>query len=74
MADSGRQKALGSYGVFVKDRARFSGVTLPADWMILPRMDERALIRAAYITLRRVILERLPPGAKRRAWLRWLLT
>jgi hypothetical protein len=31
-------------------------VTLPADWMILPRMDERTLIRAAYITLRRVIL------------------
>jgi hypothetical protein len=25
-------------------------------------MDERALIRAAYITLRRVILERFPPG------------
>jgi hypothetical protein len=32
--------------VFVNDRARFSGVTLPAGWMILPRMDERALIRS----------------------------
>jgi hypothetical protein len=28
--------------------------------MILPRMDERPLIRAAEITLRRVILEALP--------------
>jgi hypothetical protein len=38
---------------------------------MLPRMDERALIRAAYITLRRVILETFPAGPERRAWLRW---
>jgi hypothetical protein len=31
--------------------------------MILPRMDEHVLIRAAYITLRRAILERLPAKA-----------
>jgi hypothetical protein len=30
--------------------------------MILPRMDEQALLRAAYITLRRVILENFQPG------------
>jgi hypothetical protein len=30
--------------------------------MMLPRMDERTLIRAAYITLRRAICERFPPG------------
>jgi hypothetical protein len=33
--------------------------------MILPRMEERALIRAARITLRRVILANFPPGAER---------
>jgi hypothetical protein len=31
---------------------------------ILPLMDERALICAAYITLRRAICERFPPGAR----------
>jgi hypothetical protein len=35
-------------------------------------MDERALIRAAQITLRRAILERFPAGRQRTAWLRWL--
>jgi hypothetical protein len=40
--------------------------------MIFPRMDERALIRAAEITLRRVILQNFPPGPERRAWLRWI--
>jgi hypothetical protein len=57
---------------FLSNRTRFSVGTLPADWMILPRMDEQVLIRAAYITLFRVSLERFPPGAERRAWLRWL--
>jgi hypothetical protein len=33
--------------------------------MILPRMDERVLICAAKITLRRAILERFPLGAER---------
>jgi hypothetical protein len=33
--------------------------------MILPRMDERALIRAAEITLRRAILQNFPPGPER---------
>jgi hypothetical protein len=35
-------------------------------------MNERALIRAARITLRQAILERFPPGDERTAWLRWL--
>jgi hypothetical protein len=48
-------------------------VTLPgAGWMILSRMDERALICAAEITLRRLILANFPPGAERKAWLRRL--
>jgi hypothetical protein len=58
-------------GAFLEHRARFSVVTLPADWMILPRMEERALIRPAEITLRRAILQNFPPGPERRAWLRW---
>jgi hypothetical protein len=40
--------------------------------MILPGMNQRALIRAAQITLRRAILQNFPPGAERSAWLRWL--
>jgi hypothetical protein len=40
--------------------------------MILPRMDERALIRAAQITLRRAILENFPPGPERENRLEWL--
>jgi hypothetical protein len=40
--------------------------------MILPRMDEQALIRAAQITLRRAILENFPPGPERDKRLEWL--
>ena len=39
---------------------------------MLPGMDEKAIRRAALITLRRAICERFPPGRERRAWLRWL--
>ena len=35
-------------------------------------MDERAIRRAALVTVRRAILERFPPGRERRAWLRWI--
>jgi hypothetical protein len=35
-------------------------------------MEEKAIRRAALITLRRAICERFPPGLERRAWLRWL--
>ena len=35
-------------------------------------MDEKAIRRAALLTLRRAILTRFPPGHERRAWLRWL--
>jgi hypothetical protein len=58
--------------VHIDDRTQFSVVTLPSGWMIALRMNERALIRAAEITLRRVILERFRPGAERGAWLRWM--
>jgi hypothetical protein len=34
-------------------------------------MDEKAIRRAALVTLKRAILERFPPGPERRAWLRW---
>src|SRR6266513_2779043 len=34
-------------------------------------MNEKALERAALVTLRRAILERLPPGPERTMWLRW---
>jgi hypothetical protein len=37
------------------------------------RVDDEAIRRAAFITLRRAICERFPPGAERRAWLRWVL-
>ena len=40
----------------------------------LARMDEKAIRRAALVTLQRAILERFPPGPERRAWLRWLAT
>jgi hypothetical protein len=40
-------------------------VILPADWMILLRMNEPALIRAAQITPRRLILANFPPGPER---------
>jgi hypothetical protein len=35
-------------------------------------VDEKAIRRAALITLRRAICERFPPGPERRAWLRWV--
>jgi hypothetical protein len=35
-------------------------------------MDERAIRRAALVTVRRAICERFPLGAERRAWLRWI--
>jgi hypothetical protein len=35
-------------------------------------MDEKAIRRAALITLRRAILQSFPPGAERRKRLRWL--
>jgi hypothetical protein len=34
-------------------------------------VDEKAIRRAALITLRRAICERFPLGPERRAWLRW---
>src|SRR5262252_7452113 len=37
-------------------------------------MDEKAIRRAALITVRRAICERFPPGRERQAWLRWLTT
>jgi hypothetical protein len=40
--------------------------------MILPRMDEQALIRAAQITLRQLILANFPPGPERDRRLEWL--
>jgi len=42
----------------------------------LPHADavgERAIRRAALITLRRAICKRFPAGRQRRAWPRWLL-
>jgi hypothetical protein len=35
-------------------------------------MDEARLIRAAQITLRRVIINRFPPGPERQKQLEWL--
>jgi len=35
-------------------------------------MDEKAIRRAALVTVRRAILERFPPGRERDAWLRWV--
>jgi hypothetical protein len=40
--------------------------------MILARMEERALICAAEITLRRVILLNFPPGWSGKKRLEWL--
>jgi len=37
-------------------------------------MDEKAVRRAALITLRRAIWERFPPGRERDAWLTWAAT
>jgi hypothetical protein len=37
-------------------------------------MDEKAIQRAATVTLRRAILERFPRGPERQKWLRWLTT
>jgi hypothetical protein len=34
-------------------------------------MDEKAIRRAALVTVRRAILERFPPGPERETWLRW---
>jgi hypothetical protein len=38
---------------------------------MLSVMDERAIRRAALLTLRRAIVERFPPGPERTWWLRW---
>jgi hypothetical protein len=54
---------------FLEDRTRFSVVT-PDGGLKLARMDERALIRAAEITLRRAILANFPPERQRR--LKWV--
>jgi hypothetical protein len=35
-------------------------------------MDEKAVRRAALVTLRRAIWEHFPPGVERTGWLRWL--
>jgi cell division septation protein DedD len=35
------------------------------------RMDERAVLRAAQITVRRAILQRFPLGGERERWLAW---
>jgi len=35
-------------------------------------MDEKAMRRAALITVRRAICERFPPGQERDSWLAWL--
>jgi hypothetical protein len=40
--------------------------------MLLRRMDEQALIRAAEITLRRMILQNFSPGSERHRRLEWL--
>jgi len=37
-------------------------------------MDEKAIRRAALVTVRQAILGRFPPGPERRKWLRWLAT
>jgi hypothetical protein len=37
-------------------------------------MDEKAIRRAALLTLRRAICKRFPPGRERRAWLTWAVT
>jgi hypothetical protein len=37
-------------------------------------VDEKAIRRAALITLRRAICERFPAGRERRAWLTWAAT
>jgi hypothetical protein len=36
-------------------------------------MDERAIRRAALVTVRRAILNRVPRGPERDAWLRWVI-
>jgi hypothetical protein len=36
-------------------------------------VDAKAIRRAALITLRRAMFQRLPPGPQRRAWLQWLV-
>jgi hypothetical protein len=57
---------------FLADRTRNSVVTPPAGCTTLTGMDEKAIRRAALITLRRATCVRFPPGLERRAWLRWL--
>ena len=57
---------------YLYHRAKFSVVTPLADCTTPALMDERAILRAAQITLRRAICERFPPGRERRVWLSWL--
>jgi len=40
------------------------------DYTTLASMDEKAMRRAALVTLRRALCERCPPGSERPGWLR----
>jgi hypothetical protein len=56
---------------FLRNRARNSVVTPAASPTTLPARNEKAIRRAALVTVRRTILERFPPGRERRALPRW---
>jgi hypothetical protein len=56
--------------VFLHDHGRNAVVT-PGASMRAGSMDEKAIKRAALLTLRRALRERFPPGVERTRWLRW---
>jgi hypothetical protein len=57
---------------FVNDHTRNTVVTPPAVSTALAGMDAKAIRRAAFITLRRAILQNFPPGPERDKRLEWL--
>jgi len=59
--------------VLLHDHARNPVVTRAAKAWDAGGMDQRAVRRAALVTVRRAIRERFPPGLERTACLRWLL-
>ena len=54
-----------AYVTYLRNRTRNVVVTLAVSCTTLTGMEEKAIRRAALITLRRAICERFPPGPER---------
>ena len=63
-------KAGGPNRIFMRPRQKLSG-DAGRGLHHAAGMDEKAVRRAAFVTVRRAICERFPPGRERAKWLAW---